>query len=83
MLLLALPERVFELLAPLLIAAASVVVMVQPRLQGRAIFQPRGLRLGPVAAFYLTAVYTGYFGAAGGVLGIAARARSSPGRSPT
>ena len=71
-LLLALPERVFEVLAPLLIAAASVVVMVQPRLQGRAIFQPRGLRPGPVAAFYLTAVYTGYFGAAGGVLGIAA-----------
>ena len=69
-LLLLLPERVFEVVAPVLIAAASVVVMLQPRLQANPIFRPRGLHPGTVAAFYLVAVYTGYFGAAGGVLGL-------------
>jgi uncharacterized membrane protein YfcA len=69
-LLLVLPERVFEVVAPVLIAGASVIVMLQPRLQARTLFRPRGLHPGTVAAFYLTAVYTGYFGAAGGVLGI-------------
>jgi uncharacterized membrane protein YfcA len=46
--------------------------MVQPWLGDRPIFRPRGLRPGTVAAFYATAVYTGYFGAAGGVLGLVA-----------
>ena len=71
-LLLALPGRAFELVAPVLIAAASAIVLLQPWLEGRTIFQPRGLRPGRIAAFYATAVYTGYFGAAGGVLGIVA-----------
>ncbi|MEI7743042.1 MAG: sulfite exporter TauE/SafE family protein [Chloroflexota bacterium] len=71
-LLLVLPGRAFELVAPVLIAGASVVVMLQPRLKERAVFRPRGLEAGTVAAFYLTAVYTGYFGAAGGVLGLVA-----------
>jgi uncharacterized membrane protein YfcA len=71
-LLLVLPGRAFELVAPTLIAGSSVIVMLQPQLRDRAVFQPRGLRPGRVAAFYLTAVYTGYFGAAGGVLALVA-----------
>ena len=71
-LLLVLPGRAFELVAPVLIAGASIVVLLQPRLNERPIFQPRGLAPGTVGAFYLTAVYTGYFGAAGGVLGLVA-----------
>lgn len=71
-LLLALPSKAFELVAPLLIAGASVIVMLQPWLEVRPIFRPRGLRPGAVVAFYLTAVYTGYFGAAGGVLALVA-----------
>jgi uncharacterized membrane protein YfcA len=69
-LLLVLPARAFELIAPVLIGGASVVVMLQPRLEGRPIFRPRGLRPGTVAAYWATAVYTGYFGAAAGVLAL-------------
>lgn len=71
-LLLVLPVRTFELVAPVLIAGASVVVMLQPRLKDQPAFRARGLRPGTVAGFFLTAVYTGYFGAAGGVLGLVA-----------
>lgn len=63
-LLLALPGRAFELVAPALIAGASLIVLLQPWLEDRPLFRPRGLRPGTVAAFYATAVYTGYFGAA-------------------
>jgi uncharacterized membrane protein YfcA len=73
-LLLVLPGRAFELVAPVLIAGASVIVMVQPSLKDGTLFRPRGMRPGTVAAFYLTAVYTGYFGAAGGILGLVALA---------
>ena len=69
-LLLLLPGRAFELVAPVLIAGASLIVMLQPWLEARPIFRPRGLRPGTVAAYYATAVYTGYFGAAGGVLAL-------------
>ena len=48
------------------------MVLLQPRLRNRPLFQPRGLRPGTLVAFYLVAVYTGYFGAAGGVLGLVA-----------
>jgi uncharacterized membrane protein YfcA len=71
-LLLVLPERAFELVAPVLIAGAALVVLAGPRLRERPRFRPVGLRPGPVAAYAGTAVYTGYFGAAGGVLGFAA-----------
>lgn len=71
-LLLVLPPRAFELVAPILIAAASLLVLAGPRLQQRPRFRPVGLRPGPVAAYGATAVYTGYFGAAGGVLAFAA-----------
>ena len=71
-LLLALPERAFELVVPVLIAFAAVMVLAGPRLRERPRFRPEGLRPGPVAAYTATAAYTGYFGAAGGVLAFAA-----------
>jgi uncharacterized protein len=67
-LLLALPGRWFELVAPLLIAAASVLILVQPRLAVTRRFRPRGITPGTAAAYFATAVYIGYFGAAGGIL---------------
>jgi uncharacterized membrane protein YfcA len=73
-LLLVLPERAFELVAPLLIAGASVLVLVQPRLRERAAMRPAGLRPATVAAYTGTAIYTGYFGAAGGILAFVALA---------
>ena len=70
LLLLVLPDRVFELVAPILIAGASLLLLAQPRLRERPLLRPRGLRPVPVAAFTATSVYLGYFGAAGGILSI-------------
>lgn len=72
LLLLVLPDRAFELVAPVLIAGASLLVLAGPRLRERPRFRPTGLRPGPVGAYAATAVYTGYFGAAGGILAFAA-----------
>ncbi len=73
-LLLVLPERTFELVAPLLIAGASVLLLVGPRLRARRTARPASLRRGTVAGYAGTAVYTGYFGAAGGILAVVALA---------
>lgn len=70
LLLLAFPGRWFELIAPVLIAAASVSVLAQPWLQRRARFQPRGITVATATAFFATTVYVGYFGAAGGILSL-------------
>ncbi len=70
--LLLLPGRSFELVAPVLVAVASVLVLVGPRLRERPAMRPVGLRPLPVAAYAATAVYSGYFGAAGGILAFAA-----------
>jgi uncharacterized protein len=67
-LLLLLPSRTFELIAPLLIAGASILILVQPRLRERRFARPAGMRPRTVAAYTATTVYTGYFGAAGGIL---------------
>ncbi|HEY6748368.1 MAG TPA: sulfite exporter TauE/SafE family protein [Mycobacteriales bacterium] len=69
-LLLLTPASAFEAVAPWLIAGASVVLLLGPRLRrgdpgGRE--DRRLLRVGVLAV----AVYTGYFGAAGGVLALA------------
>jgi uncharacterized membrane protein YfcA len=53
-LLLVLPDRVFELVAPVLIAGASLLLLAQPQLRDRPMLRPRGLRPGPVAAFTAT-----------------------------
>lgn len=69
-LLLALPARWFELVAPVLVAGAALALLAQPRIRERPLFRPAGLRPGRVAAYTATAVYTGYFGAAGGILAL-------------
>jgi uncharacterized membrane protein YfcA len=71
MLLLATPSRTFEAIAPWLIFAASVLLLVQPwlaRMTGH-VADPgsRPLRL----ALFAVAIYTGYFGAAGGIITMA------------
>jgi uncharacterized membrane protein YfcA len=69
-LLLLAPERSFELAAPALVAGASALLLVQPRLararSGRA--TPPRTRVVPLAGLLGSAVYIGYFGAAGGIL---------------
>ncbi len=71
-LLLILPSRVFELVAPWLIAGASILVLVQPRLRTLRVARAPGMRPLTVAVYTATAVYTGYFGAAGGILALVA-----------
>ncbi|GAA4618229.1 sulfite exporter TauE/SafE family protein [Actinoallomurus liliacearum] len=65
------PSGTFELIAPWLIAGASLILLLQPR-AGRLVERSTGehgrlLRL----ALFTVAVYTGYFGAAGGILTLA------------
>lgn len=71
-LLLLLPGRSFELVVPVLVALSSIALLAQPRLRDRPVFRPRGLRPGPVLAFFAVSVYLGYFGAAGGILSLVA-----------
>lgn len=73
-LLLALPQSVFKAAVPALIALASILMAVQPRIsRGLEARGGRPLHGGvPLAAgVYLTGVYGGYFGAAQGVILIA------------
>ena len=67
-LLLSTPAEVFELLVPLLIAGASLVLLLQPginRLAGGMVDE-RGPAL--LAGVFAVGVYAGYFGAAAGVV---------------
>jgi uncharacterized protein len=71
-LLLTLPASAFKAIVPVFIAAALVLIVVQPRL-GALLRRHRGHaheRLGPVTlvAVYVTGVYGGYFGAAQGIM---------------
>jgi uncharacterized membrane protein YfcA len=70
LLLLVLPSRWFELVAPLLIAGASGLILVQPWFLRHARFRPQGITPVTAAAYFASAVYTGYFGAAGGIIAI-------------
>jgi len=72
-LLLWLPESVFDTIVPVLIAAALVLVLVGPRIQAwAAVRHPdhdsRGRRVLMVVGVFGAGVYGGYFGAAQGVL---------------
>jgi uncharacterized membrane protein YfcA len=69
-LLLLLPPGVFEVVVPLLVALAAVLVLVQPWLRQRIRRQAPGARggAGLVAGIFLAGAYGGYFGAAQGVL---------------
>ncbi|MCO5970255.1 sulfite exporter TauE/SafE family protein [Actinoallomurus soli] len=70
-LLLVTPSGTFELIAPWLIAGASLILLLQPRARRLAERSTgEGSRLLRVALFTV-AVYTGYFGAAGGILTLA------------
>jgi uncharacterized membrane protein YfcA len=71
-LLLVLPDVVFETVVPVLIGGASLLVLAGPRLATHPVMRPQGLRPVTVAAYTAVAVYTGYFGAAGGILALAA-----------
>jgi uncharacterized membrane protein YfcA len=68
-LLLLTPASAFEAAVPWLVAGASIVLLIGPRLRGGPGDREdsRWLRIGVLAV----AVYTGYFGAAGGVLALA------------
>jgi uncharacterized membrane protein YfcA len=66
-LLLLTPARAFEAAAPILIGAASVLLLLQPAREESA---PSDRERNPflIAALFCVAVYVGYFGAAGGIL---------------
>jgi uncharacterized membrane protein YfcA len=72
-LLLQLPADAFEVIVPVLIAMALVLILLQPRLQ-RAIAARRGGEavehdgLGTRFLVFLTGIYGGYFGAAQGIM---------------
>jgi uncharacterized membrane protein YfcA len=75
-LLLATPARAFEVLVPFLVLGATAVLAFQQRLRS-VVGHPRDLtptrqRLALHAVVALGAVYGGYFGAAGGVMMVAA-----------
>lgn len=83
-LLLAAPARTFAVVAPWLVAAASLIVMVQPALARRAVIRHPGRDTGPgptprrLLALGGVTVYTGYFGAAAGVLALGVLASLLP-----
>jgi len=71
-LLLTLPASAFKAIVPVFIAAALILIIVQPRL-GALLRSHRGQSHGrpgaaTLAAVYVTGVYGGYFGAAQGIL---------------
>jgi uncharacterized membrane protein YfcA len=67
-LLLLTPASAFEAVAPILIGAASLLLLIQPKITGLTA-RPGGERSWPMrAALSAVAVYIGYFGAAGGIL---------------
>jgi uncharacterized membrane protein YfcA len=70
-LLLLTPAGAFESVAPVLIGAASLILLVQPRLTGM-VARIGGEHSAPLRfAVFAVAIYTGYFGAAGGILTLA------------
>lgn len=75
-LLLLTPPHAFEAVAPILIAGASLLLLLQPRITQlrnrrnpeRAVEGESERSPGLLAALFVVAIYVGYFGAAGGVL---------------
>jgi uncharacterized membrane protein YfcA len=68
-LLLLTPPRTFERIAPWLIGAASLAILLRPRIQA-AVGDGAGHATGPgfLAGVFLIGIYGGYFGAAAGVM---------------
>ncbi|MGW4638902.1 sulfite exporter TauE/SafE family protein [Sphaerisporangium sp. NPDC004334] len=67
-LLLVTPSRMFEMIAPCLIAAASLLLFRPPRPDGSADAPGGGGNRLLRAGVFAVAMYVGYFGAAGGIL---------------
>ena len=62
------PAHSFELVVPVLIAGAAVLLLIQPRVKSLSA-RPDGERSIPLTmALFAAAMYVGYFGAGGGVL---------------
>jgi uncharacterized membrane protein YfcA len=62
------PAGTFTVVVPVLIGAASVVLLVQPRIRKLAPAPDEGNRLVQRIALFAVAMYVGYFGAAAGVM---------------
>jgi uncharacterized membrane protein YfcA len=62
------PASTFTVVVPVLIGAASVVLLVQPRVKRLAPTPGEGHRLTHGIALFAVAMYVGYFGAAAGVM---------------
>jgi uncharacterized membrane protein YfcA len=62
------PAGSFTLVVPVLIACASVVLLVQPAIKKRAGGPSGGHRPARYAALFAAAMYVGYFGAAAGIM---------------
>jgi uncharacterized membrane protein YfcA len=69
-LLLVLPGRSFEVVAPLLVGGASMMILAQPRLAHHRAFQPQGIHLWTGLAYVAVSAYIGYFGAGGGIIAL-------------
>jgi len=77
--LLAAPERVFQLIVPWLVAIATLLLVVQERLQRRALSTAKSAHSSPTrgrvawvaVGLALMAVYGGYFGAGIGIVSLA------------
>jgi uncharacterized membrane protein YfcA len=68
-LLLTTPASVFEVVVPWLIAGGSIVLLLAPRLRRAAVeHHPDRIGIGLQAGVFLVAIYSGYFGAAAGVI---------------
>jgi uncharacterized membrane protein YfcA len=66
--LLATPASLFTQVVPILIGAASIVLLLQPRIKRLAPSEDGGHRTIHLLALFAVAMYVGYFGAAAGVL---------------
>lgn len=72
-LLLLTPPDAFKAVVPILVAGASAILLIQPRLSRAAAANTAPLRTSPAVALgiFCVTVYAGYFGAAAGVLMLA------------
>ena len=75
-LLLTLPSDVFDAIVPVLVLGACVLMVLQPRLSSwvahRRAARTRDIGLAPLAVVFVAGIYGGYFGAAQGVILLAA-----------
>ncbi len=65
------PARTFEVVAPWLIAIASVVILLQPKTGGMSAYCGHARNRLLNGGVFAVSIYTGYFGAAGGILMLA------------